>query len=125
MSDWPLFDIPELVKGQTPTLLEAETANEVIDALNVLGNMTIESGHMNDVRYSEDGVKITFDPNVPYGMTEDVYVLKADDPSIKLKLVFSEGTLLGVFEESSDWVEKTITICEDGSSVDYTFLVKA
>tara|TARA_R110002020_G_scaffold181692_2_gene376866 strand:+ start:1095 stop:1469 length:375 start_codon:yes stop_codon:yes gene_type:complete len=122
---WPDDDIEELVKGERPTLLEAEKGNEVIEALNVLGNMTIESGHMNDVQYSADGVKIIYDPSVPYGMDEDVYVLKADDPSIKLKLVFSDGTLLGVFEEASEWVEKEITICEDGSPATYTFLVKA
>ena len=102
---WPDDDIEELVKGERPTLLEAEKGNEVIEALNVLGNMTIESGHMNDVQYSADGVKIIYDPSVPYGMDEDVYVLKADDPSIKLKLVFSDGTLLGVFEEASEWVD--------------------
>lgn len=122
---WPDDDIEELVKGERPTLLEAEKGNEVIDSLNVLRNMTIESGHRNDVQYSEDGVKIIYDPSVPYGMDEDVYVLKADDPSIKLKLVFEDGTLLGVFEETSEWVEKEITICEDGTSVDYTFLVKS
>jgi len=86
---WPDDPIPELVKGERPTLLEAELGNEVIDAVNVLGNITIEKGAEDEVQYSATGVKV-------------IYKFPPDG-----------------------WVEKTITICEDGSSVDYTFLVKS
>ena len=86
---WPNDPIPGLVKGERPTLLEAELGNEVIDAVNVLGNITIEKGTKDEVQYSASGIKV-------------IYKFPPDG-----------------------WEEKTITICEDGSSVDYTFLVKS
>ena len=33
--------IPRVVKGQAPTLLEAEKANQIIDAVNALKNMKV------------------------------------------------------------------------------------
>jgi len=46
--------------GQRPTFLEAEFANSVLEALNSLGNMTIEAGERDEVLISEDGVKIIY-----------------------------------------------------------------
>lgn len=53
--------------GGRPTLLEAEKANEVINALNVVGNITIEQqGKLAGVQYDDSGVKITIpEPDIP------------------------------------------------------------
>lgn len=51
--------IKEVVKGSTPTLLEASKANEVIKALNSLLNITIEYSTDFDVTYGSNGVSIT------------------------------------------------------------------
>tara|TARA_R110002110_G_scaffold213038_1_gene426078 strand:+ start:39 stop:308 length:270 start_codon:yes stop_codon:yes gene_type:complete len=88
MSEWPDGEIEELVKGERPTLIEAEKGNELIDALNVLGKITIEKGTDDEVQYSADGVRI-------------IYKYPPDG-----------------------WEEKVIEICEDGSAIEYTFLVK-
>lgn len=83
------WNFDPLEVGNTPTFLQADFANEVLAALNTLGNITLEKGDADEILYSDDGVKIIYQ-FPPTG-----------------------------------WEEKTITICEDGSSVDYTFLVKA
>ena len=75
--------------GERPTFLEAEFANEVLKALNALGNITLEKGERDEVLVSEDGVKIVY-KFPPTG-----------------------------------WEEKAVNICEDGVSVEYTFLVKS
>ena len=122
---WPDDDIEELVKGERPTLLEAKKGNEVIDALNVLRNIRIIAMDEEGVEYDDTGVRIKYRAPPLTGLSDGVYVLKASDPSKKIRLGFLDGSLVALDEEASEWVEKTITICEDGSSVDYTFLVKA
>jgi len=58
----PAPKIPEVNKGQAPTLLETEKANKVIKALNVLGNITINANsEQPSVEYTDTGVKL----NIP------------------------------------------------------------
>ena len=80
--------IARVVKGERPTLLEAEKANELIDRLNALGAIEFRHGTRNEVIYAGDKIVITskFPPD--------------------------------------GWETKEITICEDGSAVVYTFLIK-
>tara|TARA_R100001163_G_C5039430_1_gene177889 strand:- start:709 stop:1089 length:381 start_codon:yes stop_codon:yes gene_type:complete len=124
MSEWPDGEIVELVKGERPTLLEAEKGNEVIDALNVLGNITIEKGTDDEVQYSADGVKIIYGIGISTDQDGTFALLNADDLTQKVTVTIEDGSITDITLSASDWVEKTITICEDGSAVDYTFLVK-
>ena len=57
--------IERLVKGATPTLLEAVKGNELIDRVNALANITIKAGTKDEVVYGSDGLAITykFPPN--------------------------------------------------------------
>ena len=81
--------IERLVIGEAPTLLQATKGNELIDAINALGNITIKAGTKDEVIYGDDGLIVTykFPPN--------------------------------------GWEEKVVTLCENGSEVDFTFLVRA
>tara|TARA_R110000824_G_scaffold119349_1_gene273425 strand:- start:152 stop:529 length:378 start_codon:yes stop_codon:yes gene_type:complete len=121
---WPDDDIDELVVGERPTLIEAEKGNEVIKALNILRNIRVVAMDEDGVDYDDVGVWIKYRAPLLTGLNEEVCVLDASDPTKKFRLRWYEGILVGFDEEVSEWVEKTITICEDGSSVDYTFLVK-
>lgn len=51
--------IREVVKGATPTLLQASKANELIKAVNSLLNITINYSTDFDVNYGSNGVNIT------------------------------------------------------------------
>tara|TARA_R110000824_G_scaffold180061_5_gene360457 strand:+ start:374 stop:655 length:282 start_codon:yes stop_codon:yes gene_type:complete len=55
-----MWQISKLEKGQRPTLLETDLGNQVIDAINALGNLTIEGGQENAVQYSSNGIKILY-----------------------------------------------------------------
>ena len=122
---WPDDDIEKLVVGERPTLLEAKKGNEIINALNVLRNIRIIDMDDDGVDYDDTGIWIRYRGPPLTGLNDDVYFLKASDPSKKIRLGFFKGSLVEIEEEASEWVEKIITICEDGSSVDYTFLVQA
>lgn len=50
-------------KGKRPTLLETTKANEVIDAINILHNVTIKKGSQDEVIISPQGVDIFYDGN--------------------------------------------------------------
>tara|TARA_Y100000593_G_scaffold21594_1_gene43287 strand:- start:315 stop:578 length:264 start_codon:yes stop_codon:yes gene_type:complete len=52
--------IKRVVKGETPTLLETEKANELIDRLNALGAIEIRQGTKNEVIYAGDRVVMTY-----------------------------------------------------------------
>ena len=52
--------IARVVKGETPTLLETEKANELIDRLNALGAIEIRQGTKNEVIYAGDRVVMTY-----------------------------------------------------------------
>jgi len=83
------WNFEKLVVGGTPTFLEAEFANEVLDVLNALANWSIEKGDRDEILVSDDGIKVIY-KFPPTG-----------------------------------YEEKIITLCEDGVSVDYTFIVKS
>lgn len=48
--------IKEVEKGQTPTLLEADKANELIKAINMLMNVKIVEGTTSGVFFSHDSL---------------------------------------------------------------------
>ena len=53
------WDIQKVQKGKRPTLLEAEKANEIIQALNVLGNIQIILGDKTEALYLPDGITLS------------------------------------------------------------------
>jgi len=119
------WDISKLVKGEAPTLIQAEKGNELIDALNKLGNMTIEAGDQDLVEYNSNGIAITYNK---FGVGEysgTIKVLDITDISQRYVVTIEENLVVSVTVESSGWVEKTIEICEGGTAVEYTFLVKS
>ena len=116
--------IDSLVLGSHPTLLEADKGNEVIDALNILRNISIAPGDQNQVLYSDDGVKIEFASTLS-DFNGSIEVLDATDISKKWVLTFEFGMLRSIVQEASAFEEKIIEICEDGSGVDVTFVVKS
>lgn len=81
--------IERLVVGETPTLLEADKGNELIDRINALGSLSIEAGTKDEVIYADDGIRIR-------------YKFPPDG-----------------------WEFKEIVLCEDGSEVTHTFLVRS
>ena len=116
--------IDQLVQGSRPTLIEADKGNEVIDALNVLRNISISPGDQNQVLYSEDGVKIEF-ASTKSDFNGSIEVLDATDISKKWVLTFEFGMIRSIVQQTSAFEEKTIEICEDGSAVSVTFVVKS
>ena len=116
--------IDKLVKGSHPTLIEAEKGNEVIDALNILRNISISPGDKNQVLYSDDGVKIEFASTLS-DFNGSIEVLDATDISKKWVLTFEFGMLRSIVSQASAFEEKIIEICEGGSAVDVTFVVKS
>jgi len=116
--------IDELVQGSRPTLIEAEKGNEVIDALNILRNISISPGDKNQVLYSADGVKIEFAATMS-DFNGAIEVLDATDISKKWILTFEFGLIRSIVQQASAFEEKIIEICEDGSGVDVTFVVKS
>ena len=121
---WPDDDIPELVKGERPTLLEAETDNEVVTAINALRNITITPGQVDEVNYATDEVAIVYSGSEG-GIAGSVKVIDAEDVTKQLVITWdSSGVLESITSETSFIEEKEIVICEDGSEETYTFLVK-
>lgn len=51
--------IKPLRAGQTPTLLSAAKANELVDAINALQNITINYGEYFNASYGSNGVVLT------------------------------------------------------------------
>tara|TARA_R100001463_G_scaffold126466_1_gene184195 strand:+ start:14466 stop:14750 length:285 start_codon:yes stop_codon:yes gene_type:complete len=51
--------ISRLRAGQTPTLLSAAKANELVDAINALQNITINYGEYFNASYGSNGVVLT------------------------------------------------------------------
>tara|TARA_R110002020_G_scaffold31335_3_gene97840 strand:+ start:172 stop:546 length:375 start_codon:yes stop_codon:yes gene_type:complete len=116
--------IDKLVKGSHPTLIEAEKGNEVIDALNILRNISISPGDKNQVLYSDDGVKIEFAATMS-DFNGSIEVLDATDISKKWILTFEFGMIRSIVSQASAFEEKVVQICESGSAVDVTFVVKS
>lgn len=111
-----------LVKGATPTFLQASFANKVLKALNALGNITINSGSSDSVEYSSDGVYIT------YASAGDLTTtLRLLDPANlnQVTINIEKGVIKKITTASSGLVWKTIQVCEGGSTSNYTFLTKS
>ena len=119
------WDIAKLVKGTVPTLIQAEKGNELIDALNKLGNITIDAGDQDLVAYNANGIAITYNKFGVGQYSGTIKVLDADDPTERYVVTIEENLVVSITAESSGWVEKTIEICEGGNAVEYTFLVKS
>ncbi len=119
------WDIAKLVKGTVPTLIQAEKGNELIDALNKLGNITIDAGDQDLVAYNANGIAITYNKFGVGQYSGTIKVLDADDPTERYVVTIEENLVVSITAESSGWVEKTIEICEGGTAVEYTFLVKS
>lgn len=119
------WDIEQLVKGEVPTLIQAEKGNELIDALNKLGNITINAGDQDLVEYNANGIALTYNR---FGLGEfsgTIRVLDMIDITKRWVIAIEQNLVVSATQESSGWVEKDIEICEDGSAVTYTFLVKS
>ena len=51
--------IPNLIKGQAPTLLNAELANKLINKLNAITNISVTRSSYDAVVIGSDGITIT------------------------------------------------------------------
>ena len=118
------WNLQRLVKGARPTLLETTKGNELIDCLNVLGNITIGQGDQDAVEYDANGIRISYGRGLG-DVTATLSFLNSKDPTQAYVVVIEQNQIISVSTETSGWVEKTIEICEDGSAVEYTFLVKS
>lgn len=67
-----------LEKGKRPTLLETEKANEIIEALNALGNINIKLSDKTAISYYPGGVLIQIGV-VPQGFFEKEIQICEDD----------------------------------------------
>ena len=83
------FDTLEV--GERPTLLEAELANQVLAALNALGNITIEKGDVDEVLYSDEGLKIIYSSLVP-GYEEKIITICEDGVAVDYTFLVKANT---------------------------------
>ena len=90
--------IKRLVKGDTPSLLETEKGNELIDALNALQNIQIRYGESFKASYGSNGVTLT----IPKPEEEE------EESEIDL----------------TDVEELTLGVCIDGEVTERIFLVR-
>lgn len=94
---WPDDDINDLVVGERPTLLEAQKGNELIKALNALRNVTITSGQVDEVNYSDDEIAIVYKGAIGEGVTKLGFEVM-DAPGDLYTLDFRDGLLVAFFE---------------------------
>lgn len=87
--------IDNLVAGESPTLLSASKANELVDALNALQNITIQYGENFEATYGSNGVVLTI-------------------PRVEQVAATSE----------IDAEELVLNVCIDGENIEKTFYVK-
>lgn len=121
------WSIANVTKGQTPTLLSAGLANEVIDALNMLGNIQIESSDQEGVVYEDGyGIKIHYKgPESTFQFDGSISMLAAD-PTKLIEITFEGGKITNISTEGSSGYEwKSFDVCEGDSSASYDFLVKS
>lgn len=60
-----LKKIARLLRGSRPTLLDADKANELIDAINALQNVTIQEGEETRASVTANGINLTIRRNKP------------------------------------------------------------
>ena len=81
-----------VIKGQRPTLLEADKANELIRAINALQNIKIVRGDRDEVVHGDDDVVISYGNSAGTGFTGDV---EAMDPHLgTITMTFQDGILI-------------------------------
>ena len=87
--------IDRLVQGQTPSLIDTDKGNEVIDRVNSLLNIKVEEGDENEISYSDEDVYLTI-ASATSGYT-GIIMFFTDDPSsgavIPHTLTFEDGLL--------------------------------
>ena len=95
--------IENVIAGQTPSLLSAQKANELINALNALQNISIVYGENFSASYGSNGVVLTIpEPPEPTEITE-------------VQESTGGGTITGE--------EYTMYVCENGTPVQKTFYI--
>lgn len=130
---WPEEEIPELVEGETPTLLMAEFGNKAIDALRILGAISIEKGANDEVLYSDTGVTIKYGSGFDLeDFTGSVTIIQPESPlnptfdlSKAWKMTFTKSRLTNIEVVDSGYELKEIVICEDGSPETYEFVIRS
>jgi len=83
-----------VVKGQRPTLLEADKANELIRAINAFSNLTIQPGDRTQVIHAGDQVVLTYQAGGGNGFTGVIEV--ADGHLDTFDMTFTDGILTDV-----------------------------
>jgi|TARA_R110000824_G_scaffold131365_9_gene293398 outer membrane protein assembly factor BamB len=120
---WPQIPIDSVEKGYRPTLLEADFANQIIRALNILGNIQIDQTIPGGtVTYDDEKVLISIQDLEVY--TGTIRLLDADDLTKQWSISIENGVVSSVLSEASPYELKTIEICESGSTASYDFLIK-
>jgi len=85
------WNIEYLVKGGKPTLLHTGKGNQLIGAVNALGNMTIEPGNYDQVVYSQDSVRLVY-RRMPLGYYEkEVTICEDGEENTYIFLVRDSG----------------------------------
>lgn len=99
--------ITRVTKGERPTLLEETKANEVIDAINALQNVTIEKADQDKVYVTSSGVKIYYkggsdSDSVGSGVDANMIAIGYDG-KIAYDLVVRDG-IVDSFQEYPDGI---------------------
>jgi len=123
---FPVEPIQELSVGSRPTFLEADFANKIIRAINILGNIqidqTIPGGK---VIYDDEKVTLKWKDISDQSYTGTIKILDANDLSKQWVIEIDHGSIPKVTYEDSLYEFKTVEICESGSAVSYEFLIKS
>ena len=116
------WSFKKLVKGASPTLLQATLANKVLDALNALSNITIAGGKNDEVKYTKDGVYIYYKSGADLNGT-----IRALDPANfqQINITVEKGVITRISRSASGISQKNISVCEGGSTKSYKFLIKS
>jgi len=102
-SDQVMAKVGRVTKGKRPTLLETTKANEVIDAINILHNVTIEKGSQDEVIISPQGVEIYYDgnSNAPTGSGVDAIIESISlDGSSGVEIGVEDGIIQNVISRT-------------------------
>ena len=85
--------IEEVQKGKRPTLLETDKANELIRAINALGQIEIATSQTGEatVEYMGDSIKITV-PGMPAGYFEKE-IQVCEDTEVKTYAMLVRGPI--------------------------------
>jgi hypothetical protein len=117
--------IPEAVVGERPTLIEADYANKLIRAINILGNIqidqTIPGGK---VVYGDDGITLTWeDLRDKYNFNGSIELIDATNVAKKWVVTVEESMIPTVSYVDSDFEVLSLDICVSGSTQTRNFIV--